>query len=59
MFASKLSDLSDVPQHMIESMERNLWGAILCLGGGLLLLIVAIIMIGLARRKSNRNPFDR
>lgn len=53
-----LPTMSDVPRHIIERMESNLWGAVLCIGGGLLLLIIAVILIRVARRKSEKTPFE-
>ena len=45
--------LGAIPQHMIQRQEFFLYGAILCMAGGLLLLIIAVVVMKLRNRRAD------
>lgn len=44
-----------IPQHMLERLDLFLHGAMLCVGTGLLLLIVAMIVLRVRARRADRD----
>ena len=46
---------STIPQHMVDQMNLYLHGAMLCVGAGLLLLIVAVIVLKVRGRRADKD----
>lgn len=45
---------SAIPQHMLDKLDLYLNGALFCMAGGLLLLIVAVVALKVTNRRADR-----
>ncbi len=50
---------TQMPGAIIEAMEFNLTAAIVCLAGGFVLLIAAVIALKIQGRKADKETFRR